>query len=735
MLLLALLATVAYAIFASGATDTPQETRVQLALAAGTLLVVAALASGWPGIRADAPVAARAGLGLLLAFAAWCGLSLLWSVAPDETWTQINRAIAYALVAVLGVVVGTSVPRATERVALGFLLVAVATALYAVGGKTFPGINVPGVFDLNQTATLARLRAPLEYWNALGLVLVMGVPVALRLALDRTRDPRVRVAAVLAVYLLAVTLGMTYSRGGVLSLVTVLGVLVLGGGAGRLKTALLAVIVGAAVAVPLTVAFSREALTQSGVSLAQRASDGRLLTVAMLVGGIALAAATLLLIRYEDRVRWRAGDTRTVARVAVVAACLAAVVGVAGLTATSRGLPATVNEARRSFTTPTQDKLLDPSRLATTTSGNRWVWWREAVGAFSDRPVGGWGAGSFRVTHLRYRRNTIAVVQPHSVPLQFLAETGVAGLLLVYGGIGALLWAAVARVRRLAAGRDRDMALALLAAVAAFLVHGLYDWDWDIPGVTLPPLLFLGVLAATRPADRGRTVPRRIVLFTDPERDSRARTATLAGVAAVTVALFAYGVSAVLPAWSASKADSAQEAIGGDEVSDDQLQRAAAQADLAARLDPLSVEPLLVSATIAERRGRRLDARADLLEAVERQPESARAWSQLGALALGLGDRTGLAQATARALALDPHNPLLRALASRAVSFQTPPGDSASATGTPLPAARAAPAPVPAPAAPAAPAAPVAPGASATPVPAIPALPAGSGGAPAPATP
>lgn len=732
-LLLALLATVTYAVFAHGATDTPAETRVQLALAILTLLVAGALASGRPGIRADTPVPARAGLAALLAFAVWSGLTLLWSIAPDDTWTQINRAVAYALVAILGVVVGASVPRACERVALGWLAVAVATALYAVGGKTFPGINVPGVFDLNQTATLARLRAPLDYWNALGLVLVMGVPVALRLALDRTRTERVRVAGALAVYLLTVTLGMTYSRGGVLALVVVLAVLVAGGGAGRLKTVLLAAVVGAAVAIPLTVAFSREALTQSGTSLAQRSSDGRLLTLAMLAGAVALAAAAAALIRHEDRVRWRPQDTRTVARLAVIGVSAAAVVGVLAVTASTRGLPGTVHALQRSFTRPTQDKLLDPSRLATTTSGNRWVWWREAAGAFSDRPVGGWGAGSFRVTHLRYRKNTIAVVQPHSVPLQFLAETGIVGLLLVYGGIGALLWAAVARVRALAAGRDRDMALALLAAVAAFLVHGLYDWDWDIPGVTLPPLLFLGVLAASRRTDRRPSVPRKIVLFTDPERDARTRPAALAGVAAVTVALFAYATSAVLPAWSASKTSSAEEAIGGAQASDDALQRAAAQADLAARLDPLSVEPLLLSATIAERRGRRLEARADLLQAVDRQPENARSWSQLGALALTLADRPGLVQATARALALDPHNPLLRALASRAASFLTPPGDSATATGTPLPAAPAAPAaPAPVPATPA-PATPPTP-APATPAPATPA-PDGSGGAAARAAP
>ena len=52
---------------------------------------------------------------------------------------QANRGVAYTLVAVLAIAVGSSAPRAIERVATGWLIVAVVCALYALGGKLIPG--------------------------------------------------------------------------------------------------------------------------------------------------------------------------------------------------------------------------------------------------------------------------------------------------------------------------------------------------------------------------------------------------------------------------------------------------------------------------------------------------------------------------------------------------------------------------------------------------------------------
>src|SRR5205085_9953700 len=132
-----------------------------------------------------------------------------------------------------------------------------------------------------------------------------------------------------------------------------------------------------------------------------------------------------------------------------------------------------VGDAFDSFkSTDTVARQTDPNRLLSYNSGNRWTWWKEAAGAWSAKPVAGWGAGSFPVTHRLYRREPLSVQQPHSVPLQWLAETGLAGLLLAGGALLALLAAALAGVRRepwalRAAPPARGAAAALLAVAVA----------------------------------------------------------------------------------------------------------------------------------------------------------------------------------------------------------------------------------------------------------------------------
>src|SRR4051794_6067082 len=216
VLLGVLLAVCAYAAFDHGAIDLAAEARVQVVLAlAGMALAALALGSG--RLVPRAPRAAWAGVALLGAFATWCALSIAWSVTADLSWEETNRAVAYALTALLALAVGTHAPRAVERTALGLLGIAVAVALYALAGKVVPGI-------LDETALSPRLREPLGYWNALALVCVLGAPVALRVATDRARRDAARLAGLAALWLLLVTAALTYSRGGALALLAALAV-------------------------------------------------------------------------------------------------------------------------------------------------------------------------------------------------------------------------------------------------------------------------------------------------------------------------------------------------------------------------------------------------------------------------------------------------------------------------------------------------------------------------------
>jgi hypothetical protein len=388
---------------------------------------------------------------------------------------------------------------------------------------------------------------------------------------------------------------------------------------------------------------------------------------------IALLIAGWGMLRLEERTAWSDERTQLVWRGLAATAAILFVLLLGGIASYQGGPDKWGHDAWHKFTETAKDNTSDPARLVSSNSGNRWVWWKEAVGAWSDKPIGGWGAGSFTVTHKLYRQVELPVEQPHDMPLQFLAETGIVGTLLVSGALGFLLICALTRIRGMASGRERDVAVALFAACVGWLVHGLVDWDWDIPGVTVPPMMFLGVLVAQpwRPGGGLQSIAAA--------RANGARGALLA-LACVMACLLI--VSAALPLIADDKATSAQAVSQNPTRAE--LQHAAAQANLAARLDPTAVNPLLAEAAIAQGRGRLFDARRFLLQAVDRQPYSAVAWKRLLELALKTADRPGAQAAARRLLALDPIGGGTLALTARIVLFEAPAGSSPTATGTPL---------------------------------------------------
>src|SRR5207244_2294697 len=152
------------------------------------------------------------------------------------------------------------------------------------------------------------------------------------------------------------------------------------------------------------------------------------------------------------------------------------------------------------------------------------------------KPGGRTGAATLELARRKVRHNALVTTEPHNVAFQFLAETGIVGLLL--GGVAAIagVGAAVEAVRR-----ARSPAVAALAiAVAAYLVHALEDIDWDFVAVTGPAFLVAGVLAGSIREPRRRGVwPGAVALL------------VLAGA-----------VSIPFPWLAGRKVDAAYEAIG-----------------------------------------------------------------------------------------------------------------------------------------------------------------------------
>ncbi|HEY1359520.1 MAG TPA: O-antigen ligase family protein [Thermoleophilaceae bacterium] len=649
-----------YAAFANGAIGIPDETRLQVGVAGIAILTIAALLFG-SSLRAAARAPAYAGLALLGAFAAWCAISLTWSIQPDQSWLEFNRAFSYMLVAGLGLVLGASLPQAPRRAAVGWLVIATVVALYALGGKALPWL-------IHSSGSISRLREPIGYWNGLAILLVMAVPAGLAAAADVARSERGRLVALLALVPLLVGTVLALSRGALLTLVAVLLLqFALAEDRGRLLPLAFVALVGSIPA--LLVGLTLHDLTTDNISVHARTGDGLILLAAFVAGLVAAAAIGRVTIRSRAKLAVPGG-----ARMALAAALLMCVVVVIGA-ALSGGSASSQRPGR----------VNNPSRLLQANSSHRVDWWREAIDAWADRPVLGYGAGSFPRLHELYRKDPLVdVTNAHSLPLELLAETGLAGALLLLGGLALLALAAVRGVL----ARPDGYAIALLAAAAAFALHSLVDWDWDIPAVALPALAFLGLLAA-----RSREQPQRTTAWRGRPSMSAGRRGYAVGLGAATLLLALAIGSALLPAIAKQRSDDAFFAsLTGNHA---QLVKAAEDAESASRLDPFSVEPLLAGSAVAQKLGDYRRSGQLLHEAIARQPDNPDAWYELARLETAFDNVPAGYTAALTAFTLDRGDDNVRALLRFLVVDDRL---SATATGTPLPKKQpqaAAPAPAP----------------------------------------
>jgi O-Antigen ligase len=382
----------------------------------------------------------------------------------------------------------------------------------------------------------------------------------------------------------------------------------------------------------------------------------------------------------ERQTTLTADQRRRIVRALQAGAAGAALLVVAAVALSTRGLTGTVSHLWSSFTSTHGLSVSDPSRLLSADSANRWVWWREAIGAFSGRPLGGWGAGSFPVVHLLYRHDTISVLHAHSVPLEWLAETGLIGFGLAVGAWALLVRTGLTAVRHRLRPEQRLFAGALLAGALAYSLHALYDWDWDIPGVTIPALILLGTLAGSL-----RSEPRPLTAATLRPIRRAGPGMRLLGLAAATFGLCVYAASAVLPGMAGDRASDAFVAAGSSARG--VLAAAQHDASVAGKLDPFSDAGLKASAAIAQQRKDLPLARSYLLEAVHRQPSDGFAWRELAFVDTEAGYLSQAVSAAQRMLELDPEgvdtNGIAQQLTQQINVRLAPPRDSATAQATP----------------------------------------------------
>ena len=511
---------------------------------------------------------------------------MAWSIVPDRSWDSFNRTVAFAAFLGLGIVLAAIERRFAARIAASMLgLVIGITLAWALLAKAVPALDPQG-------DRVARLREPVGYWNALALLADMALVLGLWLGTTRGHRRSVRVAGGLLVYVATLSLLLTLSRAGIVVAVGLL-VLWLALSRERLESGLL-LVASAGPAVLIGVwAFTRPALTEDVASRSDRIADGKVFGALALVGAaIVLALVALGVGRaLSESTRTRVGRGLVALAVLSIAGAVA-VLGVATADAVSSG---------RSCS----EVVNDPSRLESLDPNNRLCWWSEAWEVFSGHSPEGAGAGTFEIARKRYRTDARNVLEPHSVPLQQLADGGVGALGLFLLLIGSAVLVCVCALRRLD-GPERAAAVALVAAPAAYLGHALVDYNWNFLAVTAPTMVALGVLIA---AGRETGIRRR-------------RPFLAVGVVLATLV--------VLVSFSSPRLAERMERSSTRALASGDFELARDRALWARLLNPLSVDPIYALARVDELRGWPGNAERRYIHAVELQPDNPETWYTLG---------------------------------------------------------------------------------------------------------
>ncbi|HEX4564770.1 MAG TPA: hypothetical protein VH115_09970, partial [Solirubrobacteraceae bacterium] len=384
---LAVAGVVCFVVFvAGGGLTLSTMTTVEIVLTMASGAGVAALLLFAPR-RARLGAPASWAIALLVAFTALTALSIVWSVAPDASYRDAGRMLAYTALFAAAVVLARSVPARFGAVIGGVTLAAAIVCGYALLTKVFPD-------QLDANDVYARLRAPYSYWNATGLTAAMGAIGCLWLGARRDGHALLRAAAYPAMGLTLTTVMLAYSRGALAALLV---------GAAvwfcivplRLRGASVLVVGAIGAGIVVAFAFSTHALSSDSVALSARTSAGHqlgvLLAVVLVLLGLAGAGIGFATGRQppSPATRRRAGAT-------MLALLALAIVAAAGALAVShRGLTGSISHAVHTLTDPNAPVPSNTPGRLTAVASVRARYWNEALEIFEAHPGVGAGAEGY----------------------------------------------------------------------------------------------------------------------------------------------------------------------------------------------------------------------------------------------------------------------------------------------------------------------------------------------------
>lgn len=544
-------------------------------------------------------------LAALSAFAVWTLLSAAWSDDAGSSVLSFARLLVYltALAVAFAVVRQRTYPALLGGVWAASTLVcgyALATRLY------------PDRFDTNIGFAGNRLAAPVGYWNGLGLLAAVGLLLAVGFAVS-ARSRALRAVAGATLVPLSLSLYFTFSRGA--WLVLVLGLVVAFAlDPRRLRLAAGVLALAPWVVLAVAQAAGATALTTLPIVTTRAAGAGAHLAHLSLLFALGAAVFAVALGEAGRRIDVPRNARRGFAAALAVAALAAVVVGLSRY----GGPVDAARTAWHSFVTrpPATNDL--NARLFSLTGNGRIELWRVALDTWRANPVLGSGAGTYQREWLANRPEPSQVVNAHNLYAETLAETGPAGLALLLAALALPLLAAF-RARRL------PLVSAAAAAYVAFLAHVFFDWDWQLPGVALAPVLAGAALLAAAREDRLDLPWQRY-----------------GGAAALLVVALVAGFMLVGNRAAGAAVSAAEQ---------DDWPQAVAQARRAGAWQPWSARPWQILGETQLQEGQLAAARRSFRKGLEKAPDSWQLWLDL---ALASDSPAARRAAALRASALNP---------------------------------------------------------------------------------
>ena len=585
--------------------------------------VLAAVAFGLAP-RAPVPRAALACAALLAAVAVFMALSSTWAPSAERAFFEADRVLLYTGLVLIPVLL--ALPGDAGRWADGMALAVAVVGLLALAQRLFGGLLPEGDVPELLPNAASRLSYPLGYWNGLAIFVALGCPLLLRAAVTAA-SPLWRAAALAPVPVLAGTIYLTSSRGGVaVALVACAAFVVL---SGSVRAVVAGAVAGAGSLGAVAILSARQVLVDGPFGSGAAEDAGT--EAALLIGAVCLLAAVLYAVL--------AALVPARLRVPRVAWALVAVALVVGVVAADPGERIDTFRAEPAVSEAPGATQVD-AHLSTGGGSGRWQFWSAAADQWREHPLAGAGAGAFEPYWAEHGTLDWFVRNAHSLWLETLAELGVIGLLLI---VGAFAVGIAAGVARLGGRRDDERATvaALLAVVLGFALSAAIEWTWQLPVIAALALLSLGLLTGPATA-RG-------------EPSAAAPSVSFGVRAAVIMGAWIVLCAQAIPFLATREVGASQRAAARGEPGE-----ALERAQSAEAIQPWAASPRLQQALVREELGQLRAARRALAAAIERDGSDWRLRLVATRLAVKDGDVATARRELARARSLNPRSPLLR---------------------------------------------------------------------------